>query len=84
MGKINEHSPIYFMKDNWENWLNLRHILYELFTQNMRLLHLHWVNLMPNPAPAKYPRKVNPHTSNKSRTLVCNKLVDSKSEKRYM
>ena len=25
MGKLNTHSPIYCMKDNWENWPNLRH-----------------------------------------------------------
>ena len=25
MAKLNMHSPIYFMKDHWEKWLNLRH-----------------------------------------------------------
>ena len=25
MWKVNTQSPIYCMKDNWENWLNLRH-----------------------------------------------------------
>ena len=27
MGKPNTHSPIYWTKDNWENWLHLRHTL---------------------------------------------------------
>ena len=27
MGMLNTHSPIYCMKDNWDNWLNLRHTL---------------------------------------------------------
>ena len=27
MGKLNTHSPIYCMKHNWENILNLRHTL---------------------------------------------------------
>ena len=31
MGKLNTHSPIYCMKDNWENWLNLRHTLDRMY-----------------------------------------------------
>ena len=27
MGNLKTHSPIYCMKDNWENWRNLRHTL---------------------------------------------------------
>ena len=27
MGQLNTHSPIYCIKNNWENWLHLRHTL---------------------------------------------------------
>ena len=27
MSKLKPHSPIYYMMDNWENWINFRHTL---------------------------------------------------------
>ena len=35
MGKLNTHSPIYCMKDNWQNWLNLRHARYRMYLTSM-------------------------------------------------
>ena len=33
--KLNTHKPIYCIKDNWKNWLNLRHTL-------DRMCHVSW------------------------------------------
>ena len=31
MGKLDTHNPIYCMKDDWDNWLNLRHTLNRMY-----------------------------------------------------
>ena len=31
MGKLNTHRPIYYNKNNWENWLNLKTCLDKMY-----------------------------------------------------
>ena len=35
MGKLNTNSPIYYMENKWENWLNLRYTIDRLFLTNI-------------------------------------------------
>ena len=40
MGKLT-HNPIYYMKDNWENWPNLRHTLDRMYLASISVLMKH-------------------------------------------
>ena len=44
MVKLNTHSPIYCMKDNWENWLHLRCTLDRMYLIGVRYVQIHLRN----------------------------------------
>ena len=40
MGKLNTHSPIYCINDNWENWPNLRHTRDRIYLESILAVHV--------------------------------------------
>ena len=36
MGNLNAHSPIYYMKRDWGNWLNLNHTLQRMYLGSLK------------------------------------------------
>ena len=48
MGKLKTHHPIYYLKDNWEKWLNVRHTLGRIYLTNISFVHYFQISLHDN------------------------------------